>query len=84
MKEDANDSAKGVSNMSLPYLIDLAMVLDMNHICGSTISFTDRFVKNSSATHSFKPFREWIAGILPEVEQYVDPILTLKEVQYDQ
>lgn len=67
--------------MSDESLVDLAMLLDMNHICGSMLSFLDRLLENASAPNWFEPIGKSIDRILHEVEQLVDPIETLKNVQ---
>lgn len=69
------------ANLSQEVLVDLAKILDMNHICDSTLTFTDRFVGNASILGWLETARDLIKVNMRDIEQYCDPIATLKNVR---
>ncbi len=69
------------TNLSQEALADLAKILDMNHICDSTLTFTDRFVGNASILGWLETASDLIRDHMQDIEQYCDPIATLQNVQ---
>lgn len=71
------------TNMSKKYLRDLGRMVDMDQICSSTFSFTDKFVENKSALSWFEPIRPTITGFVHELEMYhFNPLFTLNLVNH--